>query len=90
MGLDQFMLLRFRCIEGILDDIKSWNLNECIFNDGSKITYDLKNEIITVERGIHIEKILFGSLTREKILSLGFKERTENRHNLSYEHKQED
>lgn len=49
MSLDQFMLWRFRMLEGVLDGIKSWNLNECVFNDGSKITYDVKNELITIE-----------------------------------------
>ena len=49
MSLDQFMLWRFRMFEGVLDGIKSWNLNECVFNDGSKITYDVKNELITIE-----------------------------------------
>ena len=34
MSLDQFMLWRFRMIEGVLDGIKSWNMNECVFNDG--------------------------------------------------------
>lgn len=85
MTTDQFMLWRFRMLEGILDNIKSWNLNECVFNDGSKITYDTKNELITIETPTNRDIMLFSQLTKEKLFSMGFKERTVNRHNASYD-----
>ena len=85
MTTDQFMLWRFRMLEGILDNIKSWNLNECLFNDGSKITYDIKNELITIETPTNRDIMLFSQLTKEKLFSMGFKERTVNRHNASYD-----
>ena len=85
MTTDQFMLWRFRMLEGILDNIKSWNMNECLFNDGSKITYDTKNELITIETPTNRDIMLFSQLTKEKLFSMGFKERTVNRHNTSYD-----
>jgi hypothetical protein len=85
MSLDQFMLWRFRMLEGVLDGIKSWNLNECVFNDGSKITYDLKNELITINTPKKIETMLFANVTKEKLSEFGFRERTDNRHNCSYD-----
>lgn len=85
MGLDQFMLWRFRFIEGVLADVKSWNMNECVFKDGSKITYDLKNELITITTPKKIETMLFANVTKEKLAEFGFRERTDNRHNCSYD-----
>ena len=86
MSLDQFMLWRFRMIEGVLDEIKSWNLNECIFNNGSKITYDLKNELITIYTPKKNEIMLFANITKEKLAEFGFKERgPETRHAASYD-----
>ena len=86
MSLDQFMLQRFRMIEGVLDEIKSWNLNECIFNNGSKITYDLKNELITIYTPKKNEIMLFANITKEKLAEFGFKERgPETRHAASYD-----
>lgn len=86
MSLDQFMLWRFRMIEGVLDEIKSWNLNECIFNNGSKITYDLKNELITIYTPKKNEIMLFTNVTKEKLAEFGFKERgPETRHAASYD-----
>lgn len=86
MSLDQFMLWRFRMIEGVLDEIKSWNLNECIFNNGSKITYDLKNELITIYTQKKSEIMLFANVTKEKLAEFGFKERgPETRHAASYD-----
>lgn len=85
MSPDQFMLWRFRMVEGILDNIKSWNLTECVFKDGSKITYDNKNELITIETPTDRDIMLFSQLTKEKLFKMGFKERTVNRHNGSYD-----
>lgn len=86
MSLDQFMLWRFRMIEGVLDEIKSWNLNECVFNNGSKITYDLKNELITIYTQKKNEIMLFANVTKEKLAEFGFKERgPETRHAASYD-----
>ena len=82
MSLDQFMLWRFRMLEGVLDGIKSWNLNECVFNDGSKIT----NELITIETPKKSEIMLFANVTKEKLSEFGFKERgPETRHAASYD-----
>ena len=86
MNLDQFMLWRFRLLEGVLDGIKSWNLYECVFNDGSKITYDLKNELITIETPKKSGIMLFANVTKEKLEEFGFKERSpETRHTASYD-----
>lgn len=86
MSLDQFMLWRFRLLEGVLDGIKSWNLYECVFNDGSKITYDLKNELITIETPKKSGIMLFANVTKEKLEEFGFKERcSETRHTASYD-----
>ena len=85
MTTDQFMLWRFRYFEGVLDNIKSWNLTECVFNDGSKITYDLKNELITLETPKKRDIMLFSKITKDIIKEFGFTERTENRHNCSYD-----
>lgn len=86
MSLDQFMLWRFRMLEGVLDGIKSWNMNECIFNDGSKITYDVKNELITIETPKKSDIMLFANVTKEKLAEFGFKERgPESRHSSSYD-----
>ena len=86
MSLDQFMLWRFRMIEGVLDEIKSWNLNECVFNNGNKITYDLKNELITIYTPKKNEIMLFANITKEKLAEFGFKERgPETRHAASYD-----
>ena len=86
MSLDQFMLWRFRTLEGDLDGIKSWNLYECIFNDGSKITYDIKNELITIETQKKSGIMLFANVTKENLAEFGFKERgPETRHTASYD-----
>lgn len=86
MSLDQFMLWRFRTLEGVLDGIKSWNLYECIFNDGSKITYDLKNELITIETQKKSGIMLFANVTKENLAEFGFKERgPATRHTSSYD-----
>ena len=86
MSLDQFMLWRFRMLDGVLDGIKFWNLYECVFNDGSKITYDLKNELITIETPKKSGIMLFANVTKEKLEEFGFKERgPETRHIASYD-----
>ena len=86
MSLDQFMLWRFRMLEGVLDGIKSWNLYECVFNDSSKITYDLKNELVTIETPKKSGIMLFANVTKEKLAEFGFKERgPETRHASSYD-----
>ena len=84
MPLDQFMLWRFRYLEGILDNIKSWNITECVFNDGKKIKYDMQRELLTIETPKETVNMLFCELTKEKLFSMGFKERFNNRHTSSY------
>lgn len=89
MSTDQFMLWRFRTLEGILADIKSWNLNECVFENGSRILYDNTNEIITIENHNSTfpktETMRFCELTKQKLFCMGFKERPEiDRHTGSY------
>ena len=49
MSLDQLMLWRFRNIEGVLDNSQSWNMVECKFEDGSTITYDYTNSMVTID-----------------------------------------
>ena len=89
MSLDQFMIWRFRNIEGVLDDIKSWNLNTCVFKNGSTITYDLKNNLVTIDEkntGLSIEPITISieECTKNKLINdFGFKERFINRHEFS-------
>lgn len=86
MSLEQFMLWRFRMFEGVLDGIKSWNLYECVFNDCSKITYDLKNELVTIETPKKSGIMLFSNVTKENLAEFGFKERgPETRHTASYD-----
>jgi len=90
MGLDQFMIWRFRNVEGVLDNIKSWNLNECKFNDGSSITYDLKAGTLTIDSKKNIfamepVTVQMSACNKEDLISeYGFVERTTNRHSLSY------
>lgn len=89
MGLDQFMIWRFRNVEGVLADIKSWNMNECVFADGSTISYDLKNNTVTVDSKHDITDIIdtmpLSACTKENLISkYGFRERFDNRHVLSY------
>lgn len=93
MGLDQMMIWRFRNIEGVLADIASWNLNECKFKDGSQIDYDYKNGNVTVTSKINIDSItetmpLSACTKRVLIDKYGFRERFNNRHNLSYGNEQ--
>lgn len=89
MGLDTLMIWRFRNVEGVLADIKSWNMNECVFTDGSTISYDLKNNTVTVDSKHDIADIIdtmpLSACTKQNLISkYGFVERTTNRHSLSY------
>lgn len=90
MNLDQLMLWRFRNIEGVLDNIQSWNMTECKFKDGSTITYNTQTGMVTVDSKKNIfamEPITvpLSACTKETMISeYGFTERTTNRHNLSY------
>lgn len=88
MTADQFMLWRFRTTEGILAGIKSWNLTECVFENGSKITYDNSTETVTIENHNGLinktETMKFCELTKMKLFSMGFKERSVNRHSSSF------
>lgn len=91
MTPDQFMIFRFRNIEGVLADVQSWNMTECKFKDGSTITYNPKTLDVTIDSKKSIfsmEPITLplSACTKKKLIDeFGFKERTENRHNLSYE-----
>ncbi len=89
MTLDQFMIWRFRNVEGVLDDIQSWNMNECVFKNGSKILYDVKADLVTVVDNHSIFGVTrtmpIKECTKDKLIKdFSFKERFENRHSLSY------
>lgn len=90
MSLDKFMLWRFRNIEGVLDNIQSWNMVECKFKDGSTITYDYANDMVTIDSKKKIfamqpVTVPLSACTKEAMISeYGFVERTTNRHSLSY------
>lgn len=89
MNLDQFMLWRFRNIEGVLEGIKSWNLDTCVFSNGKTIKYDIKNDVLTIEDTTNLYTmpitLKITECTKKKLIELGFKERFENRHGLSFE-----
>ena len=89
MSLDQFMLWRFKNIEGVLAGIKSWNLDTCVFNNGKTIKYDIKNDVLTIEDTTNVFTLpitlKITECTKKKLIELGFKERFENRHSLSFE-----
>jgi hypothetical protein len=89
MNLDQFMLWRFKNIEGVLAGIKSWNLDTCVFNNGKTIKYDIKNDVLTIEDTTNVFTLpitlKITECTKKKLIELGFKERFENRHSLSFE-----
>lgn len=83
------MIWRFRNIEGVLADIKSWNMNECVFIDGSVISYDVKNDTVTVHSKHNITDVIdtmpLSACTKQNLISkYGFRERFDNRHSLSY------
>jgi hypothetical protein len=89
MNLDQFMLWRFRNIEGVLAGIKSWNLDTCVFNNGKTIKYDVKNDVLTIEDTTNLYTmpitLKITECTKKKLINeYGFQERFENRHNLSF------
>jgi len=90
LSLDQLMLWRFRNIEGVLDGVQSWNMNECKFKDGSTITYDTKTFNVTIDSKKSIFSmepvtLPLSACTKETLITeYGFTERTTNRHNLSY------
>ena len=89
MNLDQFMLWRFKNIEGVLAGIKSWNLDTCVFNNGKTIKYDIKNDVLTIEDTTNVFTLpitlKITECTKKKLIELGFKERFVNRHSLSFE-----
>lgn len=89
MHLEQFMLWRFRNVEGVLEGIKSWNYDTCIFNNGKTIKYDVKNDTLTIIDTTNMFAmpitLKISECTKKKLIDeYGFKERTENRHSLSY------
>lgn len=52
MDITQFAIWRFRNAEGVMKYIKSWNGTECVLDVKGKIvkiTYDLKNETISIQ-----------------------------------------
>lgn len=89
MSLDQFMLWRFRTTEGVLDGISHYNINECVFDNGSRFIYDYANEIISIENHNAVfsknETLSFRECTKAKLKSMGFRERNYNRHSSSYD-----
>jgi hypothetical protein len=89
MTLDQFMIWRFRNVEGVLDGVKTWNIDTCVFENGSTIKYDLKNETMTIDNKNTIfgksETIPVKNCNKDKLIKdYGFVERLNNRHGLSY------
>lgn len=83
------MVWRFRTTEGILDDIAHYNMSECVFDNGSRFIYDYTNEIIEIENHNSVfsknETLSFRECTKEKLISMGFKERHYNRHSQSFD-----
>lgn len=95
MGPVDFMMWRFRHAEGVMSYVKSWNLNECVLNINGKlikITYYPDKELAKVkEDSPYALPIDVPFKEFEKTLtSMGyFKERSDNRHLLSYPAKEE-
>lgn len=88
MNLDAFMIWRFKNVEGVLDNIKSWNLDSCLFTDGSSITYSLKDGYLTIDKNLKKTSLKFEECSAERLIGeFGFKERQENRHELSFKEK---
>ena len=86
MTLDQLMLFRFRNIEGVLDNIQSWNVNTCVFDFGTTLQYDYKADTVTVTDVFGNTTILpIKECTKDTLIAkFNCTERTTNRHNLSY------
>ena len=91
MGLTEFAVWRFRNAEGVMDYVQSWNATECILNvNGTriKITYDYVNEVATISN--LNDTLMFDTQVSFKdfvstLTNMGYyKERTYNRHSLSY------
>lgn len=86
MDLVEFMLFRFRNIEGVLDSISRWNMTECYFDFGTKIKYDYKNGLVSVITVLGDVTVLpIRECTKENLIKkFNFKERTTNRHKMSF------
>lgn len=91
MDPTQFALWRFRHAEGVMDYIQSWNTTECVLNIKGKVVKIVYNPT-TEEATISIPNDRFNIPITCKLSEFvstmtkyGFyKERTINRHNLSY------
>lgn len=86
MELVNFMIHRFMNIEGVLVGVKSFNLDTCIFENGMTLKYDLRKWMVKIisPDGM-IANVKLGECTKDFLVNdFGFKERTENRHRLSY------
>jgi hypothetical protein len=91
MNLTDFAIWRFRNAEGVMDYVESWNATECRLNVNGKhikITYDIEHEIATISNldneFMFDTKVSFKDFV-STLTSLGYyKERTVNRHSLSY------
>lgn len=86
MELVNFMIHRFMNIEGVLDGVKTFNLDTCIFDNGVILKYDLRKwmvKMITSE-GMAANVKLEDCTKDFLIKDFGFKERTTDRHKLSY------
>lgn len=81
-------LYRFCTTDGVLDGIISSNLYETVFENGSKFVYDFQNELIEIDNRNSVfskrETISLSACTVDYLKKLGFKERTVNRHEMSY------
>lgn len=91
MCLTEFAVWRFRNAEGVMDYVQSWNATECILNVNNvhiKIVYDYTNEIAKVSN--LDDSLMFDTAIPFKdfvstLTAMGYyKERTVNRHALSY------
>lgn len=86
MTIDQYMLWRFKTIDGVLDNIKSFNFEETKFSNGIKFRYEYNSEFVEITSDSVFKKdelIPFKDLTKEKLKLLGLNERTYNRHENS-------
>ncbi len=91
MNLTEFAIWRFRNAEGVMDYVQSWNATECILNVNNvhiKIAYDYVNEIAQVSN--LDDPLIFDTVIPFKdfvntLTTMGYyRERTVNRHALSY------
>lgn len=89
MDPTQFAMWRFRNAEGVMDYVQSWNSTECILNVKGKIikiTYNPATEDVTISENVYSLPIncKFSDFVNTMTKLGYYKERTVNRHSLSY------